>query len=494
MGTRGIVWTSAVLAALLRFPGALWPLRADEAGFTLVARNWDPQPDSLYGTYWVDRPPPLIALIRAADEFGGPYFLRLLAAVGCAVLVVAAAQVARLVAGDRAAAWTAVATAAVTSNTLLDSVAAKGELLGIPLIMVSIWFSLVALRRNSVLFAFAAGLLAALALGMKQNMAAGLVFGAVLLLTSWLSGETSRRDFVRLAAAATAGAAIPILGTIGWALANGVRLQTLWYTIYGFRAEAVRAITSGSAEAPEQRAAMMLVISLATGIVLVIGGFLVHVRDEWRDRPAVTMATVAVILVDVTGLLLGGSFWRAYLFVLIPATALCAMLLVHRPSRRGRAVRAVIVIAAVSSAISAIGWTGQLVSGISPPTELYTGQAVGRAAEPGDSLTVFGGRADIQFASDLPSPYEHLWSLPMRTRDPDYAQLRAIVSGPDAPTWLIEWVSFTAWGNDDGGGRLRTVVSRRYDQHTRACGDHPVWLLKGTERPPLDLDCEKPYR
>ena len=69
---RLVVYAAALLAALFRFPGLLYPLGSDEAGFTLVARAWDPQPDSLYGTYWVDRPPSLIALIRLSDWIGGP--------------------------------------------------------------------------------------------------------------------------------------------------------------------------------------------------------------------------------------------------------------------------------------------------------------------------------------------------------------------------------------------------------------------------------------
>ena len=31
------------------------------------------------------------------------------------------------------------------------------------------------------------------------------------------------------------------------------------------------------------------------------------------------------------------------------------------------------------------------------------------------------------------SPYEHLWSLPMRTLDPDLTELQALLSGPNAP-------------------------------------------------------------
>ena len=87
-------WTVAVAAAaafLLRLPGLTRPVRADEAGYTLVARAWNPMPDSVYGAYFVDRPPPMIALFKLSDWIGGPLFIRVLGAVACAALVLAAA-------------------------------------------------------------------------------------------------------------------------------------------------------------------------------------------------------------------------------------------------------------------------------------------------------------------------------------------------------------------------------------------------------------------
>ena len=63
VSTRSLVAGAALVAFLLRFPGLLWPVRPDEAGFTLVARHWNPQADRLYGDYFVDRPPPIIALV-----------------------------------------------------------------------------------------------------------------------------------------------------------------------------------------------------------------------------------------------------------------------------------------------------------------------------------------------------------------------------------------------------------------------------------------------
>ena len=147
MGSARVVWLSALAAFLSRFPSLLWPLRPDEAGFLLVARSLDPGPDSVYGHYWVDRPPPIIWLLRATDDLVGPFAHRVVGAIGCALLVLAAAAAARELArrvgttepgiAARAAGWTAVATAALVANAEIDPVAVKGELLGIPLVMAA---------------------------------------------------------------------------------------------------------------------------------------------------------------------------------------------------------------------------------------------------------------------------------------------------------------------------------------------------------------------
>ena len=74
--SRWTVTVAAAAAFLLRLPGLTRPVRADEAGFVLVARTWDPMPDSVYGAYFVDRPPLLIALFKVSDAIGGPLFIR----------------------------------------------------------------------------------------------------------------------------------------------------------------------------------------------------------------------------------------------------------------------------------------------------------------------------------------------------------------------------------------------------------------------------------
>lgn len=482
---------AAAAAILLRLPTLNQPLRPDEAGFLMVARSWQPRPDSMFGPYWVDRPPPLIAFVKACDALGGPYALRLLGALGCGLAVLIAARVGRLVGGERAATWTAVAIAAVLTNPLIDPVAIKGELLALPLVLASFWLTLLVGRRPSVGLAFAAGLLAALAVGFKQNLFTGLVFAAVYLTACWLDERISRRDFLRLTGAGLTGAAVPVLVTIGWALAAGVRLETLWYAVYGFRSDASRVIANGSMAAPIARAWTLLLVAVLVGLVFIVGGFLVHLRGEWRRDKAIVAATLAVLLVDGAGLAAGGSYWRDYLFPLMPATALCAALLARRPSKRGSAMRLVIALTAVSSIVSMTNWLVDGVTGGWSNTSRDTGVALAAASEPGDTLVVFGGAADLQYASGLPSPYRFLWSLPMRTLDPEYAELRGLLAGPDAPTWLVVNVPFTSWGAP-GAEALVAEVEARYVEAGTGCGDRPVYLLRGLPRPAPFTFCPEP--
>jgi 4-amino-4-deoxy-L-arabinose transferase-like glycosyltransferase len=484
-------WTVAVAAAaafLLRLPGLTRPVRADEAGYQLVARAWLPMPDSVYGAYFVDRPPPMIALFKFSDAVGGPLFIRVLGAVACAALVLAAAAVARLVADEHAARWTAVAVAALSTNVLIDAVAVKGELLALPVLMSSLGLSLVAVRDRSWRVALAAGFLAGLALGFKQNLAGGVVFAAVLFVASWLAGRLTRPELVRLAGAASIGFAVPVLATIGWALAAGVRLHTLWYAVYGFRFDASRVLSDATDPAPTLRAGLLVLVALGAGMLLIIGGFVVHIRGEWADDAPLTAAVAAMLVVDVVGLVSGGSYWRDYLFPLIPGTALCAALLARRASRRGRAMRTVIIAATASTVLSLVGWVAYNAGGLQEYDEHDTGVALREVAEPGDTLVVYGGRADLQLDSGLSSPYAYLWSLPMRTLDPDLAELRALVGGDNPPTWIVEWVAFRHWDGRDGA-RLEQLVQERYVRAGTACGDRPIWLLRGVDRATPEPDC-----
>ena len=485
---RHAVAIAVVLTMLARLPALTRPVRADEAGFLLVARAWSPQPDSLFGPYWVDRPPPLIAVFGAVDGLGGVTTLRLLGAVIAGLTVLLAAAVAGTVSGPRATVWTAALVAALLSNPMIDVVAVKGELLALPCVLGSVLLTLLAVRRRAWPLAFAAGVAAALAIGLKQNLATGLVFAGVLLLVGWWTGAIPGRSVAALATAGLAGAAVPVLATIAWAEAAGVRLSTLWDTVYGFRADAARVIADGTTDAPERRAWILLAIALGTGLLLVLAGPFARLRELWHDDPPVTAATVAVVLVDVVSLAAGGSFWQDYLLPLIPGAALCTALLAGREGRTGRTMRGLVVAAIVSAVLAMAFWLVWNATGHQEFDEVRTGEAIAESAEPGDTLVVFGGRADLQRVSGLDSPYPYLWSLPMRTRDPGYADLTALLGSADAPTWLVEWVDLDAWA-DAGVPELREAIDEHYVRVGTTCNDKPIYLLRGLDRPAVTPDC-----
>jgi hypothetical protein len=483
---------AAALAFLLRLPGLSRPVRPDEAGWFLVARTWHPAPDSVYGEHFVDRPPSLIGLVDLADFLGGPQVLRLMGALAAAATVLLAARIGMLVGNQAAGRWSAVVVAALTTSPLIDPVAAKGELLALPLVGLALLWSLMAARctapARAMGLAFAAGLAGASALGLKQNLAGALVFALVLFVCSWVWGPTSARRLGGLVASLVVGAAVPVLATIGWALAAGVRLSELWYTVYGFRSEAAQVIAESTSTKPAERIILLLAIAVGAGVVAIVGGFVVHFKDHWAaDRP-VTVATGAVLTVELAALVAGGSYWRDYLFPLVPPIALIVALLVSRGGRPARRMRAVALLSLGSAAISLLVWFVLEVAGVIGYTEVAAGEAIKEASEPGDTLVVFGGRADVQYSSDLPSPYAHLWSLPMRTLDPEYADLVALLEGPDAPTWFVTWVSLSSW-DAPGADDLRAALDANYERHGTGCDDNAVYLLKGEERPPITPDC-----
>ena len=489
-------WTvpiAAALAFLLRLPGLSRPVRPDEAGWFLVARTWDPSPDSVYGEHFVDRPPSLIGLVDLADQLGGLVTLRLLGALAAAAMVLLAARIGALVADAAAGRWSAVVVAALTTSPLIDPVAAKGELLALPLVGLALWWSLLASRAEpagrALGLAFAAGLVGGAALGLKQSLVGGLVFAAVLFLGSWWWGPTGRRRLLALLASLAAGAAVPVLATVGWALAAGVRLSELSYTVYGFRSDAAQVLAEGTSTKPAERIALLVAIAIGAGVVAIVAGFVVHLPQNWAtDRP-VTLATAAVLIVELAGLIAGGSYWRDYLFPLVPPLAICVTLLVSRGGRPASRMRFIALLSAGSAVVSLVVWFVLELAGVIGYTEVAAGDAIAEAAAPDDTLTVFGGRADVQYASGLRSPYPHLWSLPMRTLDPEYADLVALLDGPRAPTWFVTWIPLGSW-DAPGADDLRTAIERNYERHGTGCDDNAVYLLKGVERPAITPDCD----
>lgn len=515
-----MVWAAALLAVAGRYCGLLWPLRPDEAGFLMVARAWEPGPDGIYHPYFVDRPPLLLAVVRAADALGGPGLLRLVGALACGVAVLLAASFVRELARSLplrvapAPLWlvtagTALVTAAFLVTPQVDAIATKGEILAVPVLLGSCVLALRALRTRSPVLAFAAGLLAMTSPGLKQSLVGGLVFGGVLLVTATVARQLDVRSFLRLAGAALLGAVVPVLVTVAWAVTAGVALSELHYAVLGFRSDASSVIVEQTNGANASRVLQLLLVFATTGMALLMLWCLARMRVALRRLTAATLAALVMLGVDLVVIVLSGSFWRPYLFALVPPlAALWACIrvadlpgeqhggrLALRAEGRWHPRREVLLVAfcVVSSVVSSAGWTWSVWRHGDPPQEYVLGQEIARVAAPGDTMTVYGGRADLQWASGLASPYRHLWSLPMRTADPELEELGGLLAGPAAPQWWVEAVSLRSWDRL-GADALRGVLAERYEYVGTYCDRFVVRRLRGAPATePLEPDCDTPW-
>jgi hypothetical protein len=356
------------------------------------------------------------------------------------------------------------------------------------------WLVLRSLRTRSVVTATLAGLFAGTALGLKQNLVGAVLFGALMLVGQWATRALSPRDVVRVGAAFLSGALLHLILTLAWARGEGVRLSALWYAVFGFRAEALDVILAGPLGGPLARAADIVAVAFSTGLVLLLLWFTLSLRRLGRERPVLTLSTLAVLAVDGASVVLGGSYWRPYLFGLVPAAVLSLALLAsgtpataHRPARSRLVTGAVVAVMVAGCVFNAVQWVRTWPSSSRPSTAVLIGRGIGDVARPGDTLTIWGGRADVQLASGMPSPYEHLWSLPARTRDPGAERLAGILRGPRAPTWFVTWADVDAW--EGAAAAVAPVLRERYVKVATACGGREVYRLRTEPRAGPSLSC-----
>lgn len=472
----------------------MWPLMPDEAGFLLVARHWDPGPGTLYGPLWVDRPPVLIGTYLAADALLGSYGARVVSVLLAVAAVLAAHRLGTLLGGARAAGWSAAVAVMLLGWTSLATWAGKSESLGVPLVLLSCWLAVESTRRvgrwPALATALAAGVTATLAVGMKQNLVAGVVFIAVLMTARLLRGATPRGPAALLLGATVVGGALPLVVVLLWGAHVGVSPQLLWDVLLGFRADAYAVISETESQANTARALRLVGLAVVTGIVPLLGWFVLRLVPVLRRHPEVGLALLAVMAVDTAGVVLGGSYWDSYLQVLTPAAVLVVALLSTMPGPTGTVPRVVTVAMVVPLVVSLVASaTPSATQGTATGTTV--GRAVQEAAEPDDTIVVMHGAPNVVHASGLTTPYRHLWSLPRRTLDPDLDELQAVLAGPDAPTWIVVVHAVSSWGLDEDG-QVRRTVGSRYERHGTVCGID-VWRLRTTQRPPLPVsDCGSP--
>jgi 4-amino-4-deoxy-L-arabinose transferase-like glycosyltransferase len=477
VSSRRFVGLVAGAVALVRLLTLVGPLHPDEAGYLLVAQGWRSGGPNLYGHYFVDRPPLLIALYRVAVMTGWPSTIRVLASISAVLFVVAAAWAARQVVGDRGVRWAALAAGALVTTPLLMAQEADGEIFAAPLVMVAVALTLAAVRRGggrSFVLAVGAGVAAGCAVMVKQNFVDALVFAVTLLVVGVHQRLVNRGTAARVASGGVLGGMLVVAGALAYVAWSRVGLSVAWTAVFGFRGTALDVIEDHSLHAPMVRAVELVGLGVLTGVLpLVVVLLLEAVRSRLRGSP-VAWAVGVTLVVEVAAMASGGSYWPHYLLQLAPMVALAAGLWAEDASRVRAAVAFVVASSVAATAVTVL--TGA-ASG-------HTGQAVGtwlsESARSGDTATVLYGNADVQQASGMTSPYPQLWTLPMRTLDPHLADLRTVLRGRHGPTWVVAWGNLDPW-HIDAHHRTAHALTTHYRQVAQVCG-HPVYLRQGVHR------------
>jgi hypothetical protein len=429
----------ATAAGLTRVPFAGRNLSPDEGGLLILAGQWSPGA-SLYGDYFVDRPPILIALFALADQLGGsPWALRSLGIIAVVATVLLAGVVGRVAAPYHLAPILTATTAAILAATpLFGATMVNGELLGLPFLVGGSAAAILAMRATStrpgLLWGLLAGAAGATGALVKQSLVDVFVLAVVLALVQ-------RRARPLLAIAA--GAVVVVAATTWIAHLRGTDPGDLWDAVVVFRQQAAAVIADSATSSTGTRLRGMLVALLASGAPVLAVVLARTLRRPAGHTPDLRWPAAAVLAWELAVVLGGGSYWLHYLMGLVPGMVLLAAAAAQRPMTHRRLLQIAYGVSAASTVVALVWIAVHPVDRPEDPAIAYLDEH----AERGDTAVVAFGAPNILQATGLVSPYPDLWSLPVRVHDPELADLTALLDGPDRPTWLIvAGTSLGTWG------------------------------------------------
>ena len=478
--TLGVALAAAAAAAV-RLALLRMPLSSDEAGFLIVASQWHPG-HSLYGGYWVDRPPGLVALFALA---GGATGLRLLGLVAATGSVLLAVPLARAIAPRRrwAPPATAVLVAALVSSRLLDVTVVDGEVLALPFLLGGLVLALRAALAEShgarLGWALGAGAAGTAALSVKQNLADVAV--VVLCLAVALLVRRRPAAAAVLTGGALVGGAAVAAAVLGLAWAHGTTPAALWDAVVLFRVRAADVLAEPTAAAAGRARGLGLALVL-TGSPLVLLRAATLLRRPGRTRaahglvagdPLVGWTAVVLVTWELVAVAAGGSFWLHYLVELVPGLAVVMALTTEVPCPRLVPSTWLVLGATVASCVVGLGVVA--TGSHAPPAAVVAATGYLRDhAHLGRTAVVTFGRPSILVAAGMRSPYPLLWSLPMRVQDPRLRELAPLLRHRRTEWVLTNDVAMRAWGMT--GLPADRVLARNYRQAFRS-GDIVVWRL-----------------
>lgn len=413
----------------VRLPLLNVPLDADEGGYAYLARRWA-EGGRLYGPVWVDRPPGLMLAYRAVTALGrSPVLIHLAASCCAAVLVVAVAIAAWAIRGPRAAVLAAALVAVAGSAPHLQGFMFNGELAAAAWSSSAVAAALCYRRWADGRLLVLAGVLGAVAIGMKQSGLDGL---AMALVIGWSCGRVPA--LLRV----VGGAALPTAAALVHAALNS--WKDWWFAIVGYRLD-TSAGTRGGLAGRWHNVTVSAVHGWPDLLPLaLLAALAVLVCFFDRQRSLLPFLWLGFAAIGFGG---GVFFFPHYWIQLIgPLCLLGALALAAIPPRLALAVT-------VAACLPALIWSVRVATD-SPDRRDRTAVPDARLlanrqitpwlqahSQPADQLYAFVSSADLYYSTGLHTDFRYLWQANLEAIPEAVGQLRDYLAGPDHPSWVV---------------------------------------------------------
>lgn len=429
---------AGVLALLLRVPFLFTGLSTDEGGYAYVAQQWA-RGQRLYDTAWLDRPQGLLLTYRFLlwiNDSG--WSIRLGMMLAGALITVCLGAIGWLLAGPRAGVVAAFLYAIIGVAPHLEGVTLNGELLASLPATASVAAALFWRRSRSQpgsshrsgWWLLAAGLLAGIAMTMKQSGIDGVLVGLVIVLGT---GEARIKRVLGFLAAF----AIPVAACVvdGWYLG----LSRYWNALAGYQFHAM----GGSASNADTRWHDFthylggIAIDLTAVVVIACFGFRALSRFG-------RITTATWLLAGFVGVNLGGSYWPHYYMQPLPPLALLAGIAIASwtvPSLR-IAVAALLVVPTLLWLIALIPMSQHHRQKTIPYYALAVrdrqiAAAIDAQTRPDQRIYVLESEAYLYFLANRQADYPYLWGKPIQKIPSAVPLLRTMLEASDRPTLVI---------------------------------------------------------
>jgi len=428
---------------VVRLPLLGTPLDPDEGGYAYVARQWAAG-SALYGPgAWVDRPVGLMLVFRwVTDVSYSATGLRVAAALASVALAVAVACVARALSGAPAGLLAGVLAGVVLAGPFIEGYQLNGELLAAAVgtwgVAVAVWWSAGRLPAGWLVLA---GALAAAAPLVKQSAVDTLV--AVLAVAAARAVATRR---VAPLAAVVAGACLPVVAAVVWAVSNG--WSRAWFAVARFQADVaasqsvgdrVSAVASSIRHVAPDMVCLWLAAALAAAVL---------VRRRRLLWPVPLWAAAAVLAV-VTSPFGHPHYWVQAVGPLCVLSVSMVPALAAMSVRRRRVAVAALTLAVVLPLVSQVSVLARdpvsrsvALTGDSRLAADSDVAAWLRAHDPvTEPIYAFVGAAEIYLVSGRHTAYPYLWFEAVQRVPGALPLLERWLSSPAGPQFVVLYQS-----------------------------------------------------